>query len=147
MDAKVILEHIISVKALDEYRSLDSCLDSLIVSLAKSFNEWQSLKNIYVSNQTVRASKIEPIFQRRLLSIPDEKHFSDHDEQIQTKQLKNSTTQFVNYLKLHPDAEITFATFNCDKYSYDVQCGILDQKLDVICVIKGKPIPEELLAR
>lgn len=147
MDGISILKNIISSGILDEYRSNDPDLSGLIESLGKSFSQWQSLKKIYISNQTVRASKIEPSFQRRFRTIPDAKQISDPDERRLTKELKISLERFLKYLNLHPEVEITFATFNCDRYSYDVKCGIVDQKLDVICVLKGGHVPEDLLAK
>jgi hypothetical protein len=52
-----------------------------------------------------------------------------------------ATKQLVDYCVDHPDAEITGVTFNCPERSYDVFCGILDQRLDAICVIVGWHIP------
>jgi hypothetical protein len=145
MDQKVLLETILSEKVLDKYRSRDLQLDDLITDLEKSLDRWQSIKNIYVSNQIVRASKIVSIFQRRLATIPKESLESTFDEQIQVRELKNATAQFVDFLKSNPLADIATVIFNCDKFHYDVKCGILHKEFRVICVFKGKPIPEELL--
>lgn len=145
MDQKVLLEKILSEKVLDEYRSKDLYLDNLVASLEESLDSWQSIKGIYVSDQLARASKIERIFQRRLATVPKENLASTFDEQMQIRELKNALAQFVEYLKLNSLADIATVIFNCNEFHYEVKCGILDEKIHVICVLKGNAIPEELL--
>ncbi len=145
MDQKVLLKHILSVRALDEYRSKDSYLDNLITILDKSMDQWQSVKGVYISNQVIHASKIEPIFRRRLATIPKESNVSTLDEKIQFRELKTALEKFVDYLKSNPLADIVTVTINCDRFHYDIKCGIADESPEVICVIKGPVIPENLL--
>lgn len=147
MDGSLILEHIVSSGILDDYRLRDSDLDGLIARLSKSLSNWQGFRNIYVSDQNVPAAKIEPTFERRLRTMPDQKQLSNPDEKLHFQQLRSSLIQFLKYLGSHPQVEITFATFNCARHSYDVQCGIIDQKVDVVCVLEGPHIPDELLPK
>jgi hypothetical protein len=53
----------------------------------------------------------------------------------------------VDYCVEHPDAGITGVTFNCPVHSFDVFCGIMNERLDAICVIVGKHIPSYAMKR
>lgn len=147
MDSKDILAYVVSTKILDEYRLQDAYLNDLVTSVIKSPDEWIKYKNIKIANQPVPISRIERIVEKRLQHIPDENQISDPEEQLRIKELRIGLEQLGDYFKSHPDASVVTVAFNSDKYSYDVYCGLLTTMLNVICVIKGKHIPEDVFDR
>jgi hypothetical protein len=56
-----------------------------------------------------------------------------------------ATKQLVTFTEEHPNSQIYNVTFNCQKQHYGVRCGLMDNQLNVICVMTGGHIPEELL--
>jgi hypothetical protein len=56
-----------------------------------------------------------------------------------------ATKQLVAFMEEHPDSQIYNVTFNCPKQHYGVRCGLTDHQLQVICVMIGGHIPDELL--
>jgi hypothetical protein len=145
MNSKEILRNVIASGALYQYVSDDTCLDQTIKNLAKELDTWERVNNIIVSNKTISASRIEPVFRTRLEAIVYEIRTSSPKEAEALFELRDATLKFVDYLAANPTADITSVTINCDKYHYDIKCGFVDQSLEVICVIKGNRIPDELL--
>ena len=146
MNDKKILKNILSAKVLEKYFSQDQYLEKLIDKLENLLDDWKSINDIYVGNKTINAAKIEAVFRTRLkLLIETETTNIGIDELNRLTELRSATSVFVDYLNSHPDAEIISVIFNCDKYHYRVKCGILNQKIDVICVLKGGRIPENIL--
>jgi hypothetical protein len=53
--------------------------------------------------------------------------------------------QLVEFLEQHPDSPIANVTFNCPTQHYGVRCGLIDDQIQVICVMTGGHIPDHLL--
>jgi hypothetical protein len=65
-----------------------------------------------------------------------------------TKNLSHNleaTKQLVAFIDKYPDSQIYNVTFNCPKQHYGVRCALIDHQVQVICVMTGGHIPEELL--
>lgn len=56
----------------------------------------------------------------------------------------DATRQLIFFGQKNPDSRICDVTFNCERQSYGVCCGQLQDQLHVICVLTGKHIPDEL---
>ena len=137
MERTDILAFVVSTGILDECRSKDTCLDELINIVFESPEIWRTHTDIAVSSSSpVPASQIERTFRIRLEGVPDEPGMES---------LKIATKQLVDYCAAHPDASIDGVTFNCPEHSYGVFYGQVNERLDVICVMVGKHIPEYAL--
>jgi hypothetical protein len=55
-----------------------------------------------------------------------------------------ATKQLIGFCGKNPGALIYDITFNCEKQSYGVCCGLTGDQLQVICVLTGNHIPDEL---
>src|SRR5512138_3283395 len=88
----------------------------------------------YYENYTL-AKEILPALKQRLGHMTS-KHISHNLE---------ATQQLVTFLEEHPDSEIHNVTFNCPTQHYGVRCGQIDAEIQVICVMTGGHIPNELL--
>jgi hypothetical protein len=144
MDHKKILAYMLSTDMLNEYRLTDICLENLFDELVKSSDEWLNSKNIIISNLSVPVSTLERSIQRRLQHIPNENEIDGFEEQIRVKELKIGLEKLVNYFKQHPNATITGVIINCAKHSYDVYVDTSDEILSIICVLRGKHIPDDI---
>jgi hypothetical protein len=51
----------------------------------------------------------------------------------------------IGFGEKNPDSLIYDITFNCEKQSYGVCCGLTGDQIQVICVLTGGHIPDELL--
>lgn len=56
-----------------------------------------------------------------------------------------ATKQLVAFMEEHPDSQIYNVTFNCPTQHYGVRCALIDDQVQVICVMTGGHIPNELL--
>ena len=56
-----------------------------------------------------------------------------------------ATKRLVAFMEEHPDSQIHNVTFNCPTQHYGVRCGVINNRLHVICVMIGGHIPDELL--
>jgi hypothetical protein len=52
--------------------------------------------------------------------------------------------QLISFGEKNPDGLIYDITFNCERQSYGVCCGLTGDQLQVICVLTGNHIPDEL---
>jgi hypothetical protein len=52
--------------------------------------------------------------------------------------------QLISFDEKNPDSLIYNITFNCERQSYGVCCGLTGDQLQVICVLTGNHIPDEL---
>jgi hypothetical protein len=50
----------------------------------------------------------------------------------------------IGFGEKNPDGLIYDITFNCERQSYGVCCGQTGDQLQVICVLTGNHIPDEL---
>jgi hypothetical protein len=55
-----------------------------------------------------------------------------------------ATKQLIGFGEKNPDGLIYDITFNCERQSYGVCCGLVEDQLQVICVLTGNHIPDEL---
>ncbi len=55
-----------------------------------------------------------------------------------------ATKQLIGFCQKNPDSLIYDLTFNCERQSYGVCCGLTGDDLEVICVLTGNHIPDEL---
>jgi hypothetical protein len=55
-----------------------------------------------------------------------------------------ATKQLIGFGEKNPDGLIYDITFNCERQSYGVCCGLSGEELQVICVLTGNHIPDEL---
>jgi hypothetical protein len=56
----------------------------------------------------------------------------------------DATKRLIGFCEKNPDSLIYDITFNCEKQSYGVCCGLTGEEIDVICVLTGNHIPDEL---
>ena len=118
---------ILSSRILDPYLEQDPDLAELI----KSPNH----PDIHYFENPAPAKQIAPTLKRRL-EVMAAKNIPHNFE---------ATKQLVAFMEEHPDSQIYNVTFNCQKQHYGVRCGLIDDRLDVICVMTGGHIPDELL--
>ena len=55
-----------------------------------------------------------------------------------------ATKVLIRFGEKNPDGLIYDITFNCERQSYGVCCGLAQNQLQVICVLTGNHIPDEL---
>jgi hypothetical protein len=91
--------------------------------------------DIHYFENPAQAKQIAPSLKRRL-AVMVAKNLSHNLE---------ATKQLVAFMEEHPDSQIYNVTFNCQKQHYGVRCGLIDHQLQVICVMTGGHIPDELL--
>ena len=56
-----------------------------------------------------------------------------------------ATKKLVAFLEEHPDSQIYNITFNCQTQHYGVRFARIDDQINVICVMTGGHIPDNLL--
>ena len=105
--------------------------DSELAELIQSPNH----PNIHYFGKPAQAKEVAPTLKRRL-DVMVAKNISHN---------LDSTKQLVAFMEEHPDSQIYNVTFNCRKQHYGVRCGLIDNQLQVICVMTGGHIPDELL--
>ena len=103
--------------------------DSELAELIQSPNH----PNIHYFGKPAQAKEVAPTLKRRL-DVMVAKNISHNLE---------STKQLVAFMEEHPDSQIYNVTFNCRKQHYGVRCGLIDNQLQVICVMTGGHIPDE----
>jgi hypothetical protein len=134
-----VLEAVLSAHILTQYRVSDTYLDRLITSLSQRPDVWQTHTDVQISvSQHPNPAFRQKIFQRRLRMIPTAP---------ENDQLRDATTRFVNYLASNPNANIYDVTFNCPAQHYGIFCGQENQEINVICVMTGGHIPEDIFSQ
>ena len=91
--------------------------------------------DIHYFENPAPAKELMPVLTRRLAMMAVKKI---------THNLE-ATKQLVAFMTEHPESEIHNVTFNCSAGHYGVRCAYLDQQVQVICVMTGGRIPDELL--
>jgi len=91
--------------------------------------------DIHYFENPAPASELLPVLTRRLAMMTAKK--ISHNLE--------ATKQLVDFMTEHPESQIYNVTFNCKTQHYGVRCGYLDQQVQVICVMTGGRIPDELL--
>ena len=57
---------------------------------------------------------------------------------------RDATKQLILFGEKNPDSQIYDVTFNCERQSYGVCCGRIEERIHAICVLTGGHIPDEL---
>jgi hypothetical protein len=91
--------------------------------------------DIHYFEKAAPAKELIPVLTRRLAMMTVKK--ISHNLE--------ATKQLVDFMTEHPESEIHNVTFNCSAGHYGVRCALLDQQVQVICVMTGGHIPDELL--
>jgi len=91
--------------------------------------------DIHYFENPAPASELLPVLTRRLAMMTAKK--ISHNLE--------ATKQLVAFMTEHPESQIYNVTFNCKTQHYGVRCAYLDQQVQVICVMTGGRIPDELL--
>ena len=91
--------------------------------------------DIHYFENPAPASELLPVLTRRLAMMTARK--ISHNLE--------ATKQLVAFMTEHPESQIYNVTFNCKTQHYGVRCAYLDQQVQVICVMTGGRIPDELL--
>jgi len=91
--------------------------------------------NIHYFENPAPAKKIAPTLKRRL-GMMTAKNISHNLE---------ATKQLVAFMEEHPDSQIYNVTFNCQTQHYGVRASRIDNQFQVICVMTGGHIPDNLL--
>jgi hypothetical protein len=91
--------------------------------------------DIHYFENSAPARELMPVLARRLAMMTAKK--ISHNLE--------ATKQLVAFMTEHPESEIHNVTFNCTTQHYGVRCALLDHQVQVICVMTGGHIPDELL--
>ena len=91
--------------------------------------------DIHYFENPAPAKELAPPLKRRL-GVMAAKNISHNFE---------ATTRLVAFMEEHPESQIYNVTFNCRTQHYGVRCGMIDNQLQVICVMTGGHIPDALL--
>jgi hypothetical protein len=77
--------------------------------------------------------------------LPSLKRRVDHMVSKNIDPNLQATKQLVAFMEGHRDSQICNVTFNCPTKHYGVRCGLVDDRIHVICVITGGHIPDAYL--
>ena len=91
--------------------------------------------DIHYFENPAPAKELMPVLTRRLAMMTAKKI---------THNLE-ATKQLVAFMTEHPESQIHNVTFNCTTQHYGVRCALVNQQVQVICVMTGGRIPDELL--
>ena len=91
--------------------------------------------DIHYYESPATAKELLPALKRRV-GIMEARNISHNFE---------STKQLVAFIEEHPEGLIYNVTFNCPAQHYGVRCGLVEDRLHVICVMTGGHIPDALL--
>lgn len=105
--------------------------DSNLAEIIKSPNH----PEIHYFDNPAPAKELAPTLKRRL-AVMAAKNIAHNLE---------ATKQLVAFTEEHPDSQIYNVTFNCPRQHYGVRCARIDNQWQVICVMTGGHIPDELL--
>jgi hypothetical protein len=90
--------------------------------------------NIHYPSNYATADQIVPVLKGLLEYMVAERIFLNLD----------ATKQLLHYGEKHPDVLIYDVTFNCERQSYGVCCGQIEDQIHSICVLTGNHIPDEV---
>lgn len=135
MNIEDILASITDSHLLAEYATNDDCLRAMLTALSESPATWKTYQGILVGSGSVPARQMERTFKIRLSHMP-------RSTTSETLKLSTATQQLIAYCTHNPTAGIVGVIFNCSTYSYGVFCGIVGEKIEAICVMKGPSVPD-----
>jgi hypothetical protein len=117
---------ILSSNILDQYVSIDAELSALL--------ENPHHCNIHYPQNHATVEQIMPALQGMLDYMMAQRIYLNVE----------ATKQLIGFGRKNPDGLIYDITFNCERQSYGVCCGLVEDQLEVICVLTGNHIPDEL---
>ena len=120
-------ETILSSQILDPYLELDPNLVELIQS--------PDHPDIHYFDKPAPANEIAPPLKQRLKVMAARNITHNLD----------ATKQLVAFMDEYPESQIYNVTFNSKTQHYGVRCSRVEDQLQVICVMTGGRIPDELL--
>jgi len=91
--------------------------------------------DIHYFETSAPAKELAPTLKHRL-NVMTAKNISHNLE---------ATKGLVAFMETHPDSQIYNVTFNCQTQHYGVRCGLVENDLQVVCVMTGGHIPDGLL--
>jgi hypothetical protein len=91
--------------------------------------------DIHYFEKPAPAKEITPTLKRRL-NMMVAKNISHNLE---------ATKQLVAFMEEYPDSQIYNVTFNCQTQHYGVRSALINNQIDVICVMTGGRIADNLL--
>jgi len=142
MKKEDLLYSVISSNILDDYRSHDQELNELIILAQQSLNNWKQSGKIFIGDRLIPALETKRIFSDRLEILHFTQRTDGYDED---GELEACIRKIIQYCSSNPNGFTKVILFNCTKYSYDVHLGVNNQNVEIICTIKGKPIPQDAL--
>lgn len=89
--------------------------------------------NVHYPRTYAYANQLAPALREMLEYMLSQKIYSNLE----------ATKQLVGFSERHPDSQIYDITFNCERQSYGVCCGLTEEQLSVICVLTGGHIPDD----
>jgi len=90
--------------------------------------------NIHYPRSHAAVDQIMPVLQRMLDFMLTQRIYLNVE----------ATKQLIGFGEQNPDSLIYDITFNCERQSYGVCCGLTRDELQVICVLTNAHIPDEL---
>jgi hypothetical protein len=117
---------ILSSNILNQYVSIDAELATLLE------NPYHC--NIHYPQNHATVEQIMPALQGMLDYMMSQRIYLNVE----------ATKQLIGFGEKNPDGLIYDITFNCERQSYGVCCGLVEDQLQVICVLTGNHIPDEL---
>jgi|WetSurMetagenome_2_1015567.scaffolds.fasta_scaffold600918_1 hypothetical protein len=117
---------ILSSNILSQYLQIDPELAALL--------ENPNHCNIHYPSSHASVERITPILQGMLDYMQAQRIYMNVE----------ATKQLIGYGEKNPDGLVYDITFNCERQSYGVCCGLAQNQLQVICVLTGNHIPDEL---
>jgi len=121
-----VFSAILSSHILDQYLPMDSELEALL--------ENPNHCNIHYPRNHATVKQIMPALQGMLEYMVVQRIYLNVE----------ATKQLIGFGEKNPDGLIYDITFNCEKQSYGVCCGLSGDRLQVICVLTGNHIPDDL---
>ena len=90
--------------------------------------------NIHYSRSHATVSQVMPALQGMLEYMVAQRIYLNVD----------AAKRLIGFCEKNPDGLIYDITFNCERQSYGVCCGLTGEEIEVICVLTGNHIPDEL---
>jgi len=121
---------------------------NILIPYADSDTEFKALlqneedPDIHYPSSFVPAKEIHNTYKIRLELVEDSQKKTKVDDSI-----INGTKKIIEFCEENPTSKICFTLFNSLEQSYTVFCGLIDNRLNVICAFVGKRIPEWALEK
>jgi len=129
-----IFNAIKSSNILIPYMTLDTELTSLLQN--------EKDPDIHYPNNFVPAKEMHSTYKIRLELVENSQKKTKVDNSI-----ISGTQKIVEFCEENPTSRICFTLFNSLEQSYTVFCGLIGNRLNVICAFVGKRIPDWALEK